>query len=479
MRCALILILLASSLFAQEATRFELKAEELPTPGTYWYGLYMIKNKVGWLRDTISRTKEGRIDAVFEMRMQVTGPGGVMKMHMNQTLVFDAKPPYRLYSGTSINDMGAGVTKTVFTRAEKGYKATITKPSGTKDEVVELDFVLADKIGAEIWIQRGGLKVGDRITAYAFEMDELRVGTATLVLKEIRIGMIGGVRQRIYVGHASSSRMGDMGTVRATDNGKLLSMALGGAMELRREPEEIAKKLDAAVDMFALASVAVDKPLGDPSTITELVVEARGAGADNLESGPRQSVTAGDKPDTRIVKIGAAHGHRLKATEKEREDALEVNRRYPAKDATVAAVAAKAIGDAATAQDKVARLVTFVAKYVEDEYGPEYTSALDVIHGKKGDCSAHATLFVGLARAAGIPAREIFGYVYIGDEARALGGHAWCEVILDGHWVEVDPTWNEVEINPTHISMRGKHTEMDLLRVLGQLSLHVVSIKRK
>ncbi len=35
MRWSLILILLASSLLAQEVTRLELTAEEQPTPGTY------------------------------------------------------------------------------------------------------------------------------------------------------------------------------------------------------------------------------------------------------------------------------------------------------------------------------------------------------------------------------------------------------------------------------------------------------------
>ena len=111
--------------------------------------------------------------------------------------------------------------------------------------------------------------------------------------------------------------------------------------------------------------------------------------------------------------------------------------------------------------------------------GPEYFSALEVIHAKKGDCSAHAKLFVALARAVAVPAREISGYVYIGDGARALGAHAWCEVIVDGHWVEVDPTSNEVNINPTHISFRGKHADMALAKVMGRLKLRVISIKRK
>ena len=101
------------------------------------------------------------------------------------------------------------------------------------------------------------------------------------------------------------------------------------------------------------------------------------------------------------------------------------------------------------------------------------------MRAKRGDCSAHATLFVALARAEGIPAREAGGVMYAGDDLQVLGGHAWCEVVLDGRWVEVDPTWNEMEINPTHISFRGKNRQIDWLRMAGKVKLRVISIKRK
>jgi len=479
MRRLAILILLASSLSAQDATRLEFTAGELPAKATYWYGVYMMKNKIGWVQETTGRTREGRIRYAYDMRMQIVGPGGLQKMHMSQTLVFDAKPPYRLYSGADLNDMGAGETKTVLTRTEKGYKAAITGPGAAREVAVEIDFTLADQFGAEIWIRRGGRKVGDRITTYSFDMDDLEVTRDTFVIQEIRDALVAGVRQKVFVAHGSNSKSGELGVALATGNGKLFSMALGGAVEARREPKEIAQRLDESVDMFALSSVPVDKPLGDPSTISSLVLEARGTGVHLLANGPRQSVTPGEEADTRVVKIGAAHGNTLKATEEEWAEATAADHRYPAKDATVVALANTAVGDAATAREKVARLVPFVAKYVRDDYGPEYTSALGVIHAKAGDCSAHATLFVALARAVGVPAREVNGYVYIGDEARALGGHAWCEVILDGHWVEVDPTWNEVELNPTHLSFRGKHAETEMIKVLGQLSLRVIEIQRK
>ena len=474
-----ILFLFVSTLFAQEPTRLELKAEELPTPGTYWYGVYLMKAKIGGVKEYAGRTKDGRVFIAHEMQMQIRGPGGVQRMQMNQRLVFDAAPPYRLYSAVDRNDMGGGVTQTSLERTENGFRATINAAGEGRTVDLQLDFTLADQAGIEIWLRRGRAKVGDKFATRSIDMKDLEVGTDTVVLKEIRETLVRGVRQRIYIGHASSSTLGELGMVRATSSGKLISMALGGAVEIRREPEAIAKRLDANHDMFALTTVPVDKPLGDPTTIAELVLEVSGEGSGNIKSGPRQTVVAGEAPNTIVLKTGAGHAVESKPTAEDTKAALKATREYPAKDEQVVTMAREAIGDAVTARDKVARLVSFVADYVKDEYGAEYPTAKDVIRAKRGDCSAHATLFVALARALAVPAREVSGFVYIGDEARALGGHSWCEVILDGRWVEVDPTLNEMEINPTHISIRGPHGDMNMLRVLGRVSLRLASVKRK
>lgn len=64
-------------------------------------------------------------------------------------------------------------------------------------------------------------------------------------------------------------------------------------------------------------------------------------------------------------------------------------------------------------------------------------------------CTEFTDLFIALARAAGIPAREVNGYAYTQNEAlRPLSLardvlHAWPEYWdeMTAHWVAVDPTW--------------------------------------
>ncbi len=78
-------------------------------------------------------------------------------------------------------------------------------------------------------------------------------------------------------------------------------------------------------------------------------------------------------------------------------------------------------------------------------------SAKQAYEEKQGDCTEHAVLFVAVARAAGLPARNIGGIVYLssGDSA-FFGYHAWAEVWL-GRWVPVDATVNELGTSARYI----------------------------
>ncbi len=77
--------------------------------------------------------------------------------------------------------------------------------------------------------------------------------------------------------------------------------------------------------------------------------------------------------------------------------------------------------------------------------GPQ--SPLKTLASGRGSCRDFATLMMEAARALGLAARFVSGYLYVPDRdtgERYLGGgstHAWCQVYLPGSgWVEFDPT---------------------------------------
>lgn len=69
------------------------------------------------------------------------------------------------------------------------------------------------------------------------------------------------------------------------------------------------------------------------------------------------------------------------------------------------------------------------------------TSAAEAFQQKRGVCQDFAHVFIACARARGIPARYVSGYLFLSDgEEEQTAGHAWAEAYVeDLGWVGFDP----------------------------------------
>jgi hypothetical protein len=102
-------------------------------------------------------------------------------------------------------------------------------------------------------------------------------------------------------------------------------------------------------------------------------------------------------------------------------------------------------------------------------------SALDVLLRPEGDCNEHTYLFVGLARAAGIPAKIRVGLTL---NNGLFYYHAWPSVYL-GRWVDMDPTLGQPAVGADHVSLfEGELAEqMKLMGVIGRLKVDIVQVE--
>ena len=77
-----------------------------------------------------------------------------------------------------------------------------------------------------------------------------------------------------------------------------------------------------------------------------------------------------------------------------------------------------------------------------------------VYQNKEGVCDEISSLFISMARSAGIPARFATGSVYTNTNYQ-FGNHGWAEVYFPGYgWVPYDVTFGEYGwINPSHIKL--------------------------
>jgi len=145
------------------------------------------------------------------------------------------------------------------------------------------------------------------------------------------------------------------------------------------------------------------------------------------------------------------------------------------KDRILAEKAREIIGDAADALTAVTRINQWVYGNIEKKPTLSIPSALDVLKMRIGDCNEHATLFVALCRAAGIPSRLCAGIVY---NEGSFYYHAWSDVFV-GRWVSVDPTMNQMPVDATHICFvtGDLDKQLEIIKLIGVLRLEVMEYR--
>ena len=218
----------------------------------------------------------------------------------------------------------------------------------------------------------------------------------------------------------------------------------------------------------------VNHPIGDNRKVRELVLEVDGP-VGIFEDAARQSVATTSSGKIQL-RLGKRHGKEAKATPAEIEDNLKETSSHHVNDSNVKALAAQAIAGARTDAEKVEKLVRFTHAYIKPSMEAGLPTIHDLMIRKKGDCKSYGLLFTNLARASGIPAREVSGLMYMGDDAKAFGGHVWNEVVLNGVWTPIDATFDQVEIDATHLCFgTEKRAAKGMLESMGKLKLTVVS----
>lgn len=248
----------------------------------------------------------------------------------------------------------------------------------------------------------------------------------------------------------------------------LVTRAGNGFIEIRREPREVAEDITNAGIEILDSGVRIDTKLGE-DFVWELELLAGGLGDYQFPRTPTLKMEPW--PDGRtLLKLRslaeaepeplADRERYLKSTPILQTDTPEIRE----------LLAGLELGE--TDLDKVRTLNHWVYANLEKRTDRNASTALGVLEHKAGDCTEHSVLMTTLVRAAGIPARRAHGLVYGGDEVGLFAHHAWVEVYLDGGWVMVDPTFDQVPADATHI-LQSREDEISGFAIAGSLTLEV------
>lgn len=425
-----------------------------------WFGLYYGDSKIGHAKTsmTLEPKKTAAGGHMITQHFSMTFKLEQTEETIEQTRRFDAAAPHRLLSGS----FQSADRYIVY---EQGGEDLYLREDGVARLWQGLDRDLCDEEDIAIYrFLESDPEIGSSLETADFDVEHQVLMTATHGLEEVSTRKILGANHVFQtLRTASSSEVFSYSAKTQFQNGEPVNLFLG-PIELRAETEAIAHQPNRGVDLFAEFEKPLNRPLvrladiqaltmkasiDDPTlSIDEVVNDGFGQRVDYLDD-KTAIIHLGDHP---TPPEGGSDAVFLRPTSSHPAD----HPRLKALAEEIRAPLGKNVDDHALAE----AILDFVAGYIENvpesPYAYHTTSVFDVLDNRTGDCTEHSQLFVTLARAAGLPAREVSGFVYGGDDrAPSLGGHAWVEVMIDGWWIGMDPTWEEIQLNPSHVQTRN------------------------
>ena len=315
-------------------------------------------------------------------------------------------------------------------------------------EFKDIDIRLGDLLKLELLLHNyDDWEIGEIVNYKSYDMYSFEVSEEKDTLESIETKFYGGVKIPVYkfVTETSDTRSGFSSYYSLNSKRPMEYIDVYETYLL--ENKETAQEISFGGASNASQMITVDQILEDNENIKRLVLEIDGEYEKGFYEGDRQNVYS--KNGKKYLELDFDLNSDPPAIEKDIQKNLKATSIYPSNDEYFINLAKEIIEDVQDPWFQVELLLDYVDIFIKDDYTSNSHSVYDVVKKKVGDCTEHALLFNTLARAAGIPSRELTGIINYEENKFAL--HAWNEVVIDGYWYPVDPTWNYLVPPLTHI----------------------------
>jgi transglutaminase-like putative cysteine protease len=318
-----------------------------------------------------------------------------------------------------------------------------------------------------------GLETGKTYRFPLFNPATMSTEEATISIESKNRIKIGYGEQTVY--KLKESFQGMETTSWITQDGETIKEESALGYSLMKESKAEAMKRDKGgpiVDIITLTMI----PSGlikDSSRVSYLRARLKGVPLQGFQLDNDRQTLKGDVIEIRKEDYPMAY--RLPYSGKELTGYLQPNALIQSDDKKIIDQAAKILNKETNAHEAAKKLNEWVYSAIEKKPVISIPSALEVLNQREGDCNEHTALYTALARAVGIPTRMAAGIVYM---ENGFYYHAWPEVWV-GHWMPVDPTFNQFPADATHIRFATGNLDRqsDIVRLVGKLNVEVLEYK--
>ena len=438
-----------------------------------WFGVYLGERKIGHARLGLRASGAGEPPSIVaESSMSIPmSDDPKRRVEIVSDRYYHRQPPHRLVEVRVRETTDKGTSTIRYASGPAGMRVfrTIDGRERRGRRVPASSETLATLV-AQYLLEPEAVAAGDRQTFHELDVDRGRDREVSVEVAARRTQLVFGVTTE--VAELAIRQAGDQTVTRTliAAGGRTLRATVG-RFSFRAQDR---RRATSGVDGFDhLANVvAVDRRLGDPARIVSMAAVLESDAEFLPPAAANQRVSR--EGDRLRLTITAGPGDPV--SEKERAGALAVTAEIDASDPAIQKLAAELAAGVDDPRARVERLVRRVNEGLVKRTSTHLASASQVLAEGAGDCTEHTLLFVALARAMGLPAREVSGLVWAGDETGGFSWHSWAEVELDGRWHRVDPSWGETVANATHIAL-GVNGASDWLVLLGDLEISIEDVE--
>ncbi|HEY6555420.1 MAG TPA: transglutaminase domain-containing protein [Vicinamibacteria bacterium] len=442
-----------------------------------WRGIYYRGEKVGFsVGQTIAR--DGGYQLIEDGRLQLNLLGATSAVRLHSEANLDSHFAVRDFMVSL--DPGSGPTQIRGSVEGKRLSLTIKTPTGERKEERDLPEPPSLPFSFSRRLAALGLEPGQTHKLSVF--DPMTLSNSEMEMRVEAREVVEAAGRPVPAFRVQTRFAGIVGTSWITDTGEVVrEESPMGLMVVRETPDRaqaLAVPGKVQTDLLQAAAIVPSEAqrIDDPTAVERLRVRLVGISSfppDDLQ-GAGQTVSGDvfDIRDPRTLRPGPEDPeaeHFLLPEPFIESDAPEIR-----------AETEKALEGQSDPRARAERLVRHVHALIEKKPTLSLPSALEVLRTRVGDCNEHATLYVALARAAGLPARIATGLVHLHG---AFYYHAWVEVYVTSKagalWLPVDPTLNQFPADATHLRLArgGLDRQAAILGLVGKAKMTMLDLE--
>ncbi len=410
---------------------------------------------VGQLQQSASKTHSGDYSYKSVLGFQLAQGQPV---RVTEEKLFAGRPPYNLLHAQQSDITAATESQITLNRTNSdNYQADILRGNKSQQRVLDWQHTLSDYLAVEKWLPQA--QPGVKTTFYSLDFGQL------------------GLRRDVWTLNKATESGWEVTKSSPLEATKLLldknfrpiRFSMAGTFEIEAIDPALLPIAPEPVFHSSTYQVVVNKPLENYQSLASLTLRVRGNTSlvENWDS-------VSERDDATLIRSNANSSRPAQEDDEQRYLREELS--YPVNLDSVQTLARSAVNPLSSIDEQANQLVSFVHNYINYDHHSTMQNVLDVMRNRSGDCNEYAELLTTLGRALNIPTRTIIGLAYTEERAPAFALHAWNEVLLDGVWRALDPTWNQTTVDATHL--RLPDTSGSLLQgitSLNELSFEVVS----